>query len=52
MSKSALIAAVVVLPAVWGWLAETLLRRFWPRHLPPPPPTAAGAATAPVDFQI
>ncbi|MBL8849742.1 MAG: hypothetical protein JNG89_08660 [Planctomycetaceae bacterium] len=59
MSTTVLTVSVLLLPAVWGWLTETVLRRVWPRSPSPPAPTPPssrpalpGAGAASVDFQI
>jgi hypothetical protein len=34
----ALLVAVALLPALWGWLLPPLLARSWPRRPPATPP--------------
>jgi hypothetical protein len=47
-----LIAAGIVMPAIWGWLCEALLRRLRPgaANRSGRPPSGSGSAA--VDFQI
>lgn len=52
-----LIVAVLILPAIWGWLTEFALQRVWPHSTAPAATAVAPAAqeenpAASVDFQI
>ncbi len=57
MKPILLIAAVLVLPLVWGYLAEQLLRRIWPGRAETSADWASSQGeddnqTAYLDFQI
>lgn len=50
-----LIIAMVVLPAVWGWLCAAAMRRLWPGETKPTTrsgPAVGQSGGGAVDFQI
>lgn len=47
-----LIAAGMILPAVWGWLVEAALRRLCAPNSGSSPPRSRSGSDGAVDFQI